>query len=222
MSRNTWLIIAFFTVLAAILVFSSGQDRPLETTTRSDLPWLITTHDDGSSTVLDIHLGHTDLKGAAKKFGTPEGIALFMQTGKTGALEVYFGNVSFGPLKAKVVANLVATDAEKAAMQERAISRQIASGSDVRYTLSTDDQQQAATRAIESITYIPSYGGLEADFFRERLGEPDAWKREDEDRVLWFYPDKGLTLLIDADSKEVFQYDQPRNFTLPEGVEKSN
>jgi hypothetical protein len=74
LSRNTWLIIAFFTVLAAILVFSSGQDRPLETTTRSDLPWLITTHDDGSSTVLDIHLGHTDLKGAAKKFGTPEGI----------------------------------------------------------------------------------------------------------------------------------------------------
>ncbi|OOY38476.1 hypothetical protein BOV89_01345 [Solemya velum gill symbiont] len=219
MSRTTWLIVAFFIVLAAVLIFSSRQDRPLETTTRTDLPWLITTHDDGSSTVLDIHLGHTDLKGTVDKFGSPEGIALFAQGEKPGALEVYFGKVSFGPLTAKVVVNLAASDDEKIAMLERAVSRQGASGSDARFTLSEEDQQKAISRIVEAITYIPSYGGLEADFFRERLGEPAAWKLEDEERVLWFYPDRGVSLLLDADGKEVFQYDQPRNFVLPEGTE---
>ena len=69
---------------------------------------------------------------------------------------------------------------------------------------------------------LPTYGGLEADFFRERLGEPAAWKFEDEERVLWFYPDKGLSLLIDSDGKDIFQYSMPRNFEIPEGATTNN
>jgi len=68
---------------------------------------------------------------------------------------------------------------------------------------------------LVGVTYIPGYSRLEEDFFRARLGEPAAWQRVDEERIRWFYPDKGLSLLIDADGKDVFEYVLPRDFVLP-------
>ena len=73
-------------------------------------------------------------------------------------------------------------------------------------------------RPVRSLTYIPLYGELDAEFFRSRFGEPAAWRRIDDTSVQWFYPDRGLSILIDANSKEVLQYAQPRDFSLPKDL----
>lgn len=215
------LITTLLIILVIGLVYLTSQERPVEKTSRTDLPWLISVHQDGTSTVLDLHLGEATLEDAIAKFGPPEGIALFAEADEPGELEVYFGTVSFGPLKAKVIINLAASADEKKAMIEHATAKKTASNRDVRFSLSPEDQEAAIKRHVTAITYIPDYSGLEADFFRERLGEPAAWKREDEERILWFYPDKGLTLLIDADGKEVLQYYQPRSYKLPQGAQSN-
>jgi len=73
-------------------------------------------------------------------------------------------------------------------------------------------------RRITGISYLPRYKGLEADFFRERLGEPAAWREIDEHSVQWFYPELGLSLLISSTEGAVFEYVAPRDFVLPAGV----
>ena len=65
------------------------------------------------------------------------------------------------------------------------------------------------------MSYLPKYKGLDAKFFRARLGEPAAWLQPDEATVLWFYPDRGLTLTVSAKDGAVLEYVPPRAFVLP-------
>jgi hypothetical protein len=42
--------------------------------------------------------------------------------------------------------------------------------------------------------------------------------QESEHAVSWFYPEKGLSILIDQEAYEVIEYIQPSRFSLAEGA----
>ena len=73
------------------------------------------------------------------------------------------------------------------------------------------------SNGYEVISYIPGTRNLDADFFLERFGTPAATLRESEQAQSWFYPEKGLSVLIDEDAREVLEYQPPRKFVLPAG-----
>lgn len=182
---------------------------------RTDLPWQITPLADGGSRVLDLDLGRDTLADAQAKFGEPERMALYLDKDGGRSLEVYFGTVRLGRLKAKIVVALNADGAMLDELEQGATSRKPAADGSFKLLLADKDKSRLASLPLASITYVPGYSGLEKDFFRERLGEPDAWLQEKANAVSWFYPQLGLSLLIDADGKEVFQYIPPRAFRLP-------
>ncbi|MEN8174967.1 MAG: hypothetical protein ABFS23_04350 [Pseudomonadota bacterium] len=182
---------------------------------RTDLPWQITPLADGGARVLDLDLGRATLADAQLKFGEPERMALYLDKDGSRSLEVYFGTVRLGRLKAKIVVALNAGEAMLDELERGATTRKPAADGSFRLLLADNDKSRLASLPLASITYVPGYDGLEADFFRERLGEPDAWLRESAHAVNWFFPRLGLSLLIDADGKEVFQYMPPRAFRLP-------
>lgn len=185
---------------------------------RTDLPWQIETFDDGSSQVFGLRLYHATLADAVERLGPYEELALFESRGGGHSLEAFFGNVSFGPLKAKVVVTLAAPANELKTLAERAQERKGSPSGDWKLLLNRADLDSQLLRPLSGLTYIPAYGGLEAEFFRQRLGEPDAWRTLEEGRVQWFYPAKGLSLLLDAEGKEVLEYVAPRDFRLPDGT----
>lgn len=185
---------------------------------RTDLPWQIQLFDDGSSEVFGLRLGHSTLADTVERFGPYEELALFEAKDGSHSLEAFFGTVSFGPLKAKVVVSLEAPAEQLTALAARAQERKGSPTGDWKLFLDPSDLDGQLARPLATLTYIPSYGGLEADFFRQRLGEPEAWQTVDEESVKWFYPRKGLSLLLDTKGKEVLEYVAPRNFQLPEGV----
>ncbi len=185
---------------------------------RTDLPWQIEVFDDGTSQVFGLRLEHDTLEQAITRFGPYEELVLFVDSAGNYSLEAWFGNVSLGPLKAKVVARLQAPQPELAALAGRAIERKGSPSGDWKLFLDPADLPGQLSRPLYAITYIPGYGGLEADFFRQRLGEPAAWQTLADGEVRWFYPDKGLSLLLNPRGKEVLEYVSPRDFTLPEGV----
>lgn len=222
MGNNVKLLALALLVAGVALVFLiPAPEPPDEATQRTDLPWQITSTDDGSIQVLDLHLGVSTLQDAVNKLGEVEGIALYLHNGEPGSLEAYFGTVSLGHLKAKIVVNLALPDESKLDMANRATKREPAPNDDFKLTLSGADQKALLGAPVGGLTYIPTYGGLEADFFREKLGEPAAWLKEKESVVLWFYPERGLTLILNADGKEVFEYQRPSEFRLPEGAVKN-
>jgi hypothetical protein len=184
---------------------------------RTDLPWQVSVNPDGSSRVFDIELGSATLEDAMTKFGGLEGLAVFEHNDGPMVLEAYFGNVQFGPLKAKVIAGLEAGDQELEDMRARAINREGTPSGDWKYPLN-DALKMHAQRRVSLITYLPGTRKLDAEFFRDRFGEPAAWLQETNTAVSWFYPELGLSVLIDDEAREVLEYQPPRDFIMPQGV----
>jgi hypothetical protein len=181
---------------------------------RTDLPWQITVRPDGSSRVFDLELGSATLRDAIEKFGGIEGLAVFEPEQGEASFEAYFGNVSFGPLKAKIITRLEASPPELEALMSRAGKRQGSPSGDWKYLL-TEGPADHADRRLTGISYIPGTRNLDQAFIRERFGDPAATYRESEQAVSWFYPDRGLSILIDDEAREVLEYRPPRDFVLP-------
>ena len=204
-------------VLAAGYWFAPPPD-PALLKPRTDLPWQVNAKSDGSSQVFDIHLGRDTLQQAIDKFGPVEDYAVFVHEEQSADLEAYFGQVMFGPLKAKIVVQLEASDAEKATLVANAGQREASPSGDWKYRLATPDRSLQNQRLITAITYQPGTRGLDQAFFLERFGQPEAVLQENEHAVSWFYPQLGLSILIDSKGREVLEYLAPRDFVMPPGV----
>lgn len=212
-------ILALTLVALALFWWFGPEPDPALRQPRTDLPWQVEALPNGSSRVFDLELGSATLADAVAKFGPYEDMAVFQPADGPPVLEVYFGTVSFGPLSAKVVTALAATPAELQALIAQASAREGSPTGDWKYRLAPGDQQVQRNRLLRVITYIPAARDLDADFFRARLGEPAAWKVGEEQVVQWFYPERGLSVVINASGREVLEYTAPRDFRLPEGVE---
>lgn len=211
-------ILALVAVILGLAYLFAPPPGPDAMQARTDLPWQVTPTRDGGSRVFDIDLGRATLNEAMQKFGALEGLAVFEPKQGAMSLEGYFGTVRFGPLTAKIIVGLDASPDELAALKDRSAKREGSPSGDWKYRLSEDSPSDHANRRVTVITYIPGTRGLDADFFRERFGEPSAWLTESEHAVSWFYPERGLSILIDSEAGEALEYLPPRDFRLPDGV----
>ncbi|MCB1774775.1 MAG: hypothetical protein KDI88_14260 [Gammaproteobacteria bacterium] len=207
-------IVAVFLGLFYLLAPPPGPDAMQQ---RTDLPWQVSVEPDGTSRVFDLHLGRATLADAMAKFGGVEGLAVFEPKQGAMALEAFFGNVQFGPLQAKVIVRLDADEAELATLRDTATRREGSPSGDWKYRLA-DGPDVHRDRLLRGISYIPGTRGLDAEFFRQRFGEPAAWLQESEQAVSWFYPEIGLSILIDSEAREVLEYRAPRDFVMPEAA----
>ncbi|OGT91863.1 MAG: hypothetical protein A2286_07585 [Gammaproteobacteria bacterium RIFOXYA12_FULL_61_12] len=195
--------------------------KPEQPARLTDMPWQIETFEDGTSKALGVHIGKSTLADVIERYGRPEGIALFVNKEGAMSLEAYFDSVKTGPFSAKVILTLTADPAELSALAGRAMGRDSGPSGDQRLLLAEEDKSIQSQRRISGLTYIPAYGQLDADFFRARFGEPRAWRRNSESSVSWFYPDRGLSILLDAEGKEMLQYEAPKDYRGPKEGEGS-
>ncbi|MCB1757068.1 MAG: hypothetical protein KDJ38_16210 [Gammaproteobacteria bacterium] len=179
------------------------------------MPWDVKTFDDGSAEIFGVHLGFTTLQEVIDAWGMPDSIGLFAEQDEPQSIEVFFTTAPIGPMKAKVVLTLSLTDQELERMFANASGQSGTASGASRYILKDEDQRALLEHRIGNLTYIPAYKGLEAEYFETRLGKPQATHQETETAVSWFYPARGLTLLIDDKGPEVFQYQNPGDFNMP-------
>lgn len=211
----TILAIVALILLASVLFAPTPGPDAIQA--RTDLPWQIRVNADGSSHVFDLDLGRATLADAMDKFGGLEGLAVFEPKQGPLALEGYFGTVQMGPLQAKVIVGLEAGEDELQVLRARASAREGSPSGDWKYKLN-DAPSEHLQRRVAVISYVPGTRSLDAGFFRQRFGEPAATLRESEHAVSWFYPDRGVSILIDDNAREVLEYVAPRDFVMPEGV----
>jgi hypothetical protein len=208
------------TVLAllatALVAFGllAPQPPPGESESPDNLPWRVAIDAEGHPRVLGITLGRDRLALLAQRFGPPEGVGLF-RSARGDSLEAYFPTIRTGRLEGRLVLKLETTSEEAEAVASRAVSAERAASGATRYTLGADDKTALAAKRVVAMSYLPKYRGLDAEFFRARLGEPLAWLQPDGTTVLWFYPDRGLTLTLSAKDGAVLEYVPPRDFVLP-------
>ncbi|MGD2083085.1 MAG: hypothetical protein PVF91_08975 [Chromatiales bacterium] len=205
------LTAAMAVVLAAFYLLVPGP-RPEAV---PDLPWQIDTLPDGTARVLGLQVGADPLRTAVERYGDPDGLSLFVSVDGQGAVEAYFGTIRLGLLKGELIATLDAPADELAALRDRAIDRKVTRGGASRYLLGEQDQRAQLGRIIRGLTYIPAYSGMDAEFIRQRFGDPAQTRQLDDTTQRWLYPEEGLSILIDSEGREVFEYVAPRDFHAP-------
>lgn len=207
--------LGFAVVFILLFAWLSPTNDSNMFTPRTDMPWQITPQPDGSSIVFDINLGNATSEALAQKFGPIENMAVYELKAGGYRLEAYYEKAQLGPLAGKLVASFSITSNEAKTIIEQAGKREGSGSGDWKWKLTGNLIAQQADRKLTGITYIPKYKGLEAAFFKQRLGEPKAWHTFNSEVVQWFYPELGLSLLLQADGNEIMEYVPPRDFKLP-------
>jgi len=206
-------------VIAAVLGGSLLLQEPNnDISHRNDLPWMVTVNIDGTLGVFDLTLGTSTVTDAVKKFGHIEDAALFQHQDGTLDLELYFGSVMLGPIKAKIVSRLDVPQSELKELITLNPEREGSPTGDWKFALRNYDREWLAQQKLLNLSYIPGTRSLDHAFFLKRFGEPTMMLQESEHAVSWFYPEKGLSILIDQEAYEVIEYIQPSRFSLAEGA----
>lgn len=210
--------IATRTLLGALLTVAllTGCDR--SPPDHAFLPWDITVNEAGKVSVFGVTLGESTLLDFKRLYDQKADLAIFTKAGEPMTLEAYFGQMSVGPLAAKVV--LIA-EVDTATLERWAEASRIAdptpSGAR-KLSMSDEALIEAQDKPIRSISYAPS-ADYDEELIRRRFGDPaeirtlaDGRDEDEEPAELWLYPDKGLLITVEPGDKELFQYINPGQF----------
>ncbi|MEW6646787.1 MAG: hypothetical protein AB1450_06285 [Pseudomonadota bacterium] len=207
--RHLFLGVLGFALLAiavAMLIPGRQDHRP------ELLPWAITTHEDGSSTVFGLRLGHSSLGEAEQLFQTELELILFQSPEGRRVAEGYFDGVTLSGLAAKLVVEAALSEAELQAMFERGVRIATMGNGSRKVTLHPDDIARLRATPIASLTYLPRTH-LDELLVEKRFGTPAQKVGEPGGEVVhWLYPERGLDVAVSTSGKEVLQYVAPRDF----------
>lgn len=209
MERNIIGGLAIATLLGlAIAIFIPGGESTDKTPM---LPWQITIDANGNSSVFGITMDNSTLLEAENLYQEQSTVSLFATPDNQYAIEAFFERLYLNGIRANLVMN-IDVDADTAAqMMERGIRISRLGSGTSKVTLSEEDLQQVKASTISLITYLPATD-LDEELIQKRFGEPAERIPEESGTVHWLYPDKGLDIAVNPETKEVFQYIPPARF----------
>lgn len=178
-----------------------------------DLPWHISTAPSGNSVVFQLELGVATLKDAINRLRSFPEMAVFAHENGKRKLEAYFGTQRLGLFEGKFIVELQADNAQLDAFQGGATKREGMASGFWKYTLAEEHVTMANALPIRQLVYIPMIN-YEPEIVQQRFGTPSERSPTGKTGVeYWFYPDKGLAILMNADGGEILYYVPKAGFT---------
>lgn len=206
----TFLKVLGFSVLAVIAgVLITTFMTPA---TSLGYPWQVEKQADGSTVIFQVNLGHTTLGEAEQLLKDVATLTLFSPPEGEAVIEAYFNELFIAGLKAKMVLTFAVEQQDVAAMFERGIRISTLGSGTRKVTLHADDEKLVRTKAITSMTYLPSIN-LQAELIEKRFGQPAEKIMDSKGGAEhWLYPDIGVDVALHEKQKEVIQYVIPGDF----------
>jgi hypothetical protein len=195
------LLALLIVILIAAGLVSLRNDEPASDAPVTGLPWQIDILPNGNTRVFGIELGQTTLGTAIEQLGNDMDLAIIAAPGETGTLEAYYSHYSAGPITGKLILIMDISPEMLTDIRGRAFH----DGGTRRYHLHPDDLPAAFRAPVRVITFMPSFN-LDETIARERFGTPAEIIHISEQQQHLLYPDKGLDLILNTDSKELLQY----------------
>jgi len=202
-----FLALLIMILLAASLVFFKSDEQASDEPV-TGLPWQIDRLPGGNTRVFGITPGQTPLGEAIQLLGKDMELAIIAAPGDSGSLEAYYSHYSAGPITGKLILVMEIAPDVLTALRERAFH----DGGTRRYHLHPDDLPAAYRAAVGIITFLPSFN-LDEDIVKNRFGIPAEIIRASEQQQHLLFPDKGLDLILNSDSRELLQYLNPQAFS---------
>ena len=200
-----WILTLSLLGLAlAILLPGGRQSDP-----HPKLPWDIKLDGVAGSQVFGLTLHKSTLNEAREIFGSDGEVSLFVTRDGQPDLEAYFERVFLGGLRADIVL-VLETDAQTLQGFYDRGSR-ISRTTDItrKVELAAADLATVGRLPIGAINYIPA-ANLDDELVLGRFGEPAEKIGETATGVThWIYPERGLSIGVNPEGKEMLQYVSP-------------
>ena len=198
------LLIVILATFGRVFFSSDKQhsDAPL-----TGLPWQIDKLTGGDTRVFGITLGQTTLGEAIELLGDDLDLAIIAAPHEAGVLEAYYSRYSAGPITGKLILMMEIAPETLLTLRKRAFK----DGGTRKYHLHPDDLPFAYRAPVRVITFLPSLN-LDKEIIQARFGIPAEIIQVHSQQQHLLYPEKGLDIILNTDSKEVLQYLSPDKF----------
>lgn len=171
-----------------------------------DLPWQVTLNAEGNPQVFHLDIGKVTLKEVIERLHSFPEMAVFAHESGKRTLEAYFGTQRVGLFEAKIIAELQAEPAQLDSFHTNNTKREGMASGQWKYTLAEADVKIANDLRVQRLIYMPVIN-YEPEIVVARFGEPEERVASSEAGVeYWFYPSKGLAILMNTDGKEILYY----------------
>nr|CAA6829673.1 MAG: Unknown protein [uncultured Thiotrichaceae bacterium] len=189
-------------LLAGFFLFGGGATEQKQP---DNLPWDTKLTPEGHTEVFHLSIGQVTLREMIEHFHHFPEIALFTSENKAPRLEAYFGKRRLGIFEARLIAEMDADESQMQQFVDTSIDREAQASGAWKYTLSEDSVKQINEQKVRYLVYMP-IADYKADIVVKRFGEPVDKFVINETGEIWFYPNKGLAILLDNDGKDVVHY----------------
>jgi hypothetical protein len=197
-----WVLSLSVVAVALAILLPGGR----KVDTDPKLPWDIQVTANHEIQVFDLTLNKSLLPEAREIFQLQGEVNVFVGEDGKPALEAYFERVFLSGLRADFIFALKADEALLTQLIDRGSRISRTSDTTYKIALGTEDMQIANKLPIELINYIPA-ANLDEELISSRFGQPASKIVESETGVThWIYPDKGMTIGLNPEGKELIQY----------------
>ena len=199
------LIILSIAVLIYTVFYLVSRDITLPD--NQAMPWQSYVNDQGETVVFDLTMGKSTLADAMRLFGTEVEASLFEEDNKRD-LEVFFSSTKVGGISAKVILNLDLNNQQFAYLNNNIKETEVLSIDTKKISFNKAGESSMFALTINALTFIPR-ADLSADTLIGLFKKPARVDLVEPGIEYWYYPSKGLRIIVDTENKEILEFYTP-------------
>jgi|ACQI01.1.fsa_nt_gi hypothetical protein len=198
-----WWVVLLAVVLTILLMLIP---KPSQKVNSDTLPWKSHFNAENKLVALGLVLTESTPNDAVKLFGYDyEILAFSKKDGSEKVIEVYFPTMNVARIRGVSTLILDVSEDELSQMYGRGIKTTVNSSGNRQVTLLNEDAVSLMDNKIKYLTFVPKKN-LPEQMLRNRFGEPTKIKPAEDELTRWFYPEKGLEIIVNPDGAEILQY----------------
>ncbi len=194
-------------LLAAVAIFMLFYllTRDMQIPQNQSMPWQSFINNQGDTVVFNLTMGSSNLTDAMHLFGSEVKASLFESEDKEPELEAFFSSTKVGGISANIILNLM-LDQKHIERLNNNIKESMVMPSGVRKTtFNLIAEASMFDLKIKSLTFIPK-ADLSKKVIINLFGEPSRVELSVQSVSYWYYPTKGLRIIVDDENKEILEF----------------
>jgi hypothetical protein len=179
--------------------------RDVEIPDNQAMPWQSYVNDQGKTVVFDLTMDESTLAESMRLFGTEVEASLFEDKDQKKTLEIFFSNTKVGGISAKVILNLALNDQQFNYLSDNIKETEVMPSGNKKTIFNQAGESSMFGLTISALTFIPS-ADLSADTLLGLFKKPARVELVEPGVEYWYYPSKGLRIIVDAERKEILEF----------------
>ena len=201
-SRLVLIILLITFVIYSVFYLST---RDVEIPDNQAMPWQSYVNDQGKTVVFDLTMDESTLAESMRLFGTEVEASLFEDKDQKKTLEIFFSNTKVGGISAKVIINLALNDQQFNYLSDNIKETEVMPSGNKKTIFNQAGESSMFGLTISALTFIPS-ADLSADTLLGLFKKPARVELVEPGVEYWYYPSKGLRIIVDAKRKEILGF----------------